>query len=467
MYEFVYSRRFVIRRFMKVALVRPNYPTHLITPPLGIGYISSYLKKQGHEVRFIDGLNLNLTPDEVVEKVGDYPVVGVTVLTAFYLQAKEITKKLKEKGKIVIWGGVHPTVLPRESMDEGGADYAVVGEGELTIAELISSIEHNISIEGIKGIYGKNKTTPFVPREFIKNLDELPFPDWEAMDPRKYQKAPHGALIKNFPVAPVTTSRGCPYECKFCVSPRFWGRQIRFRSPENVLAEIEHLTKDFGVREIHFEDDNLTLLRPHIEKICRLILERKIKISWATPNGIRADKVDEDLLRLMKKAGCYYVVFGVESGNQDILDNIKKHETLADIEKAIRLAAKVGLMTQGFFILGLPGETEETIKNSIEFAKRVPLDRAQFLLLDLLPGSELWEEHKSELEVDYSKKSYQDITWVPKTIDAQKLKSMQPIAFRQFFFRPRPMFKLIRYFKLSQLKHVFNRLRDFRIFNAK
>lgn len=448
---------------MKVALVRPNYKTHLITPPLGLGYISSYLKKEGHEVLFVDGLNLNLTTEEIIEKVKDYSVVGITVLTDYYFQAKELTQKLKQAGKCVILGGVHPSVLPKETLLETGADFAVIEEGELSTAELIRAIEDNRDTNNIKGVYSRDNSANYISREFIQDLDNLPFPDWEQLDPRKYQKAPHGALIKNFPVAPIITTRGCPYECKFCVSPKFWRRKIRFRSPENVIAEIEYLVNNFEVKEIHFEDDNLTFWRDHIEKICHLIIKRKIKISWATPNGIRADKVDEDLLRLMKETGCYYVAFGVESANEEILDNIKKHERLKDIERAIRLAAKVGLMTQGFFIFGLPGETEETIKNSIDFAKRVPLDRAQFLLLDLLPGSELWEEHKSEFQIDYRKRSYQDVTWVPKTIDAQKLRAMQPYAFKQFFFRLRPILSLVKYFKPAQLKHILNRLKDFRI----
>ena len=448
---------------MKIALIRPNYHSHLITPPLGLGYVSAYLKKYGHEVLFIDGLNQNLTNDQIVEQVKDYPVVGITVLTAFYLEAKDLMKRLQAVGKIVVLGNVHPTVMPEETLKDSGADYLVIGEGEITVLELVNALEKKLPIDNIKGLYCRETAVKFQPREFIKNLDELPFPDWPAMDPRRYQKAPHGAIIKNFPVAPVTTSRGCPYECKFCVSPKFWQRQIRFRTPENVIAEIEYLVKNFGVREIHFEDDNLTLRREHIEKICNLIIEKKLNISWATPNGIRADKVDEALLRLMKKAGCYYVVFGVESGNQEILNNIKKHETLEDIEKAIRLAAKVGLMTQGFFILGLPGETEQTVKNSIEFAKRVPLDRAQFLLLDLLPGSELWDEHKHEFKTDYTKRSYQDVTWVPSTIDSKILKEWQPKAFKQFFFRPRPIISLIKYIKPAQIKHILNRLKDFRI----
>ncbi len=450
---------------MKIALIRPNYNTHIITPPLGLGYISSYLKKQGHEVKFIDALNLRMSHEEILKSVKDYEVIGITVLTDFYLESKELTSILKGQGKTVILGGVHPTVLPRETLEETKTDFIVIGEGEETIAELISAIEKKKDFSKIKGIgYKKDKEIIINPRrELIKDLDELPFPDWEAMDPKSYQKAPHGAIVKNFPVAPIMTSRGCPYECKFCVSPNFWLKKIRFRSPENVIKEIEYLTKIFGVKEIHFEDDNLTLRRDHAEKICNLIIEKELNISWATPNGIRADKVDEGILRLMKKAGCYSIVLGIESGNQKILDNIKKREKLEDIELAAKLAKKVGLITQGFFILGLPGETEETIQNSINFAKKIKLDRAHFMLLDLLPGSELWDEHKHEFTVDFSKRSYQDVTWVPKTISREKLKEWQPKAFRKFFYRPRPILSVIRYMKLSQIKHIIGRLKDYRI----
>ena len=165
----------------------------------------------------------------------------------------------------------------------------------------------------------------------------------------------------------------------------------------------------------------------------------------------------------MKKSGCYYVVFGIECGNQEILNNINKRETLSDIETAVNLAHKLGIMTQGFFILGLPGETKQTIQNSISFAKKIPLDRAQFLLLDLLPGSALWQEHKNEYTTDYSKDSYHEPTWVPETISSTVLKQWQPKAFQSFFFRPRPLFSLIKFFRFSQLKFVFKRLRDFRI----
>ncbi|MDO8592367.1 MAG: radical SAM protein [bacterium] len=451
---------------MKIALVRPNYKTHLITPPLGLGYISSYLKSKGWRVTIIDGLNLNLSNDEIANLCQDCEVVGITCLSDFYLEAVDLSKKLKQAGKIVILGGVHPSVLPAESQKESGADYIVVGEGEVTFEELIRALSLGQNPYSIAGVFSLSRQTEFKPRELIVDLDSLPFPDWGQLDPRKYQKAPHGALVKNFPVAPIVSTRGCPYSCKFCASPRFWGKRLRFRSPENVIAEIELLVKNFGVKEIHFEDDNLTLRREHAMAICNLIIARGVKISWATPNGIRADKVDEELLRLMKTAGCYYVVFGIESGNQKILENINKKETLADIEKAVKIANKLGMMTQGFFILGLPGETEETIKNSIDFAKRIPLDRAQFLILDLLPGSALWEEQKNNFVVDYKKESYHEPTWVPDTISPETLKKWQPKAFRSFFFRPGPLFSLIKFFRLSQIKYIINRLKDFKIFNS-
>jgi anaerobic magnesium-protoporphyrin IX monomethyl ester cyclase len=448
---------------MKVALVRPNYHTHLITPPLGLGYLSAYLKSKNIKTKIIDGLNLGLTNQEIVEKLEDCEMVGISVLTDYYLQAKDLTARLKKANKIVVWGGTHATILPKEVLQETQTDFVVVGEGEISLHELVQAIANGSLTKNIPGVYSR-ATENFTSREFIKDLDSLPFPDWEAIDPRTYQKAPHGALIKNFPVAPVTSSRGCPYSCTFCASPKVWGKQIRYRSPKNVLDEIEYLAANFGVKEIHFEDDNLTLKREHVESICQGIIDRRLNISWATPNGIRADKVDKNLLQLMKAAGCYYVVFGVESGNQEILNNIKKHESLVEIEKAIRLASEVGLMTQGFFIFGLPGETEGTIQNTINFAKRVPLDRAQFLLLDLIPGSELWDEHHTEIKYDYTKQSYHDTTWIPSSVSREELLAAQPRAFKQFFFRPRPVWSLIRHLKPAQLGFILRRLKDFRIF---
>lgn len=446
---------------MKIALTRPKYDSHLITPPIGLGYISAYLKKNSHETKIIDGLNLDLTNEQIVEECRDYDLVGIFAMSAFFLEVIDLSRKLKQADKKVVIGGPHATCLPILTLKETNADFVIMGEGEETFLELVNGLENN-NLTNIPGLV-TNETKDITERPFIKSLDELPFPDWEQMDPRKYKKAPHGALIKNFPVAPITTTRGCPYNCKFCASPKIWKRTIRYRSPDNVIEEIKYLINNFGVKEIHFEDDNLTLKREHIENICQKIIDNKIKISWACPNGVRADTIDMDLLNLMKKSGCYYLAFGFESGNQEILNNINKETTLDKLKQAAILANKVGIMTQGFFIFGLPDETKETIQETINFAKSVPLNRAQFLLLDVLPGSQLWYDLEFEKKVDWSKHSYQESTWVPQTIDLETLNSAPSKAFKSFFFRPKQMFSLIKYFKPAQLPFILKRIRDFKI----
>lgn len=445
---------------MKVTLTRPNYHSHLITPQLGMGYISSCLKAGGFESSIVDGLNHSLSNGEVALRCADADLVGINCLSDYYPKVVELTKLLKDRGKKVVIGGPHASVLPRETLLGTGADFVVVGEGEETMLELAEAIRDGKPTEGIKGLITRDGGV-LVKRPFIKDLDSLPFPDWAQMDPRTYKKAPHGGFVKKFPVAPITSTRGCPYECTFCASPEIWGRRIRYRSPENVVDEIGLLVNEFGVKEIHFEDDNLTLKRSHVEGICELILERKIKVSWATPNGIRVDTITPKLLKLMKRSGCYFIAFGIESGNESILKKIKKETDLATITHAVQMAHKAGLMTQGFFIFGLPGETEATIKNTVNYAKTIPLDKAQFLLLDVLPGSELWHELKGGVRADTSARSYQNVTWVPDGIGRHELERAPSKAFKSFFLRPRQMFNALRFIKPSQFSFVLKRMADF------
>jgi len=408
-------------------------------------------------------LNLGISNDKIVKRCKGYDIVGISCMSYYFLNVIDLSKKLKAQGLIVVIGGSHPSVLPKLTLEKTDADFIIISEGEETFLELIKKIEKNQQVDNIPGIFTK-KSKQIIKRDFIKNLDKLPFPDWEQMDPRKYKKAPHGALIKNFPVAPIVTTRGCPHNCKFCASPKLWNRIMRFRTPENVIKEVIYLIENFGVREIHFEDDNFTLKKDHIEKICRLILKNNLKISWACPNGIRADTITPDLLKLMKKSGCYYIALGFESGNQEILNNINKETNLATLRNAAEMAEKQGIMTQGFFIFGLPGETEKTISETINFSKKISLSRAQFLLLDVLPGSQLWDELDFGKKVDWKKSSYHEITWIPKTVKPEILINAPPKAFRSFFFRPKQLFRLIKYFRLSQLPFVLKRISDFKIF---
>lgn len=432
-----------------------------------MGYLSSYLKHHGLKVKIIDGLRDNLSNKSIVYKILEErpDVVGITCLTAFYREVVELSLLIKQQSIPVVIGGVHPTFLPYQTLVDSKADYVICGEGEIAFLKLMQNNFSNKSIKGIYCINDLNSDDDFIEKgEIIKNLDEIPFPDWEQMDPNTYPIAPHGAIVKNFPIGVITTTRGCPYACTFCASPRFYGRRIRFRTPENVLKEIKYLLDNYGVKEIHFEDDNLTLKREHVEKICNLIINNNIKVSWACPNGIRADKVDNDLIELMKKSGCYYFAFGVESANPTILKNIKKDETIELINDSIGIADKAGISCQGFFIFGLPGETKETIEETILFAKKSKLSRAQFLILDVLPGSEMWDRLKGEFKPNWSKKSYKEPEWLPEGLSKEELMKAQEKAFRQFYLRPWIFLRLIMTIRLKQFKFLLDRLKEYRIY---
>jgi len=450
---------------MKIVLVRPNYNSHIITPPLGISYLSSYLRSQKFETKIIDGLKENLTLNQTIKKIVDEnpDVVGITCLTAFYNEAVALSNRLKKKGLTVILGGIHPTFLPYSTLKESKADFVICGEAELALTKLLKSKLKNNRIPGVYSLKNLKPNSPIVKAQPIEDLNSLPFPDWEQVDPNTYPKAPHGALAKAFPIGIITTTRGCPYMCSFCASPKFYNRRIRFRTPQNVIKEITYLVENFGVKEIHFEDDNLTLKRDHIEKICHLLIKNNLQIHWACPNGVRADKVDEKLLRLMKKSGCYYLAFGIESANPEILQNIHKLETLETIEKAIATANKVGIQTAGFFIFGLPGETKKTINQNIRFAKKTKLNRAQFIILDVLPGSELWDTLKGQFTPNWRKNSYKEPEWIPPGLTKEYLMKSQSRAFREFYLRPLTILRIAKTLRPNQIKFMANRLKEYRL----
>ncbi len=454
---------------MKVVLVRPNYNSHIITPPLGVGYLASFLKSNGIEAKLIDALRDGLSTNSVVSMAvaEKADAVGITCLTAFYKEVVELSRSLKQNGQRVIIGGVHPTFMAAETLRETQADFVVCGEGEIALLQLL---ENGFDNTGIEGVYSQADLTSGKMMNSrataVADLDTLPAPEWEQLDPRAYPKAPHGAIVKRFPIGVITTTRGCPYPCTFCASPKFYQRKIRFRSPENVVAEIEMLVRDFGVREIHFEDDNFTLKREHVAAICELILQKKINVTWACPNGIRADRVDKELIRLMKCAGCYYFAYGIESADAGILKNIKKSETIEEIEQSIEWAREAGISCQGFFIFGLPGETEATIEKTIRFACRSKLSRAQFLILDVIPGSELWTTLDGQFQPDWSKNSYKEPEWLPEGLTRETLLKAQSRAFRKFYSNPARFFGLATSIKPSQIAFLLQRLREYRVVGA-
>lgn len=352
-------------------------------PPLGLAYVGAALEKVGHKVKIIDIDADKISRQEFLNIIKNYKIIGLTATSPTFNQAENLCRLIKENSDaITIIGGIHATICPNECIASQFIDFVVKGEGEETIVELVKNIEKG-NFSKIKGIsFKKNKEVIHnPPRDLIKELDTIPFPARHLFNQQKYSY-PDSILS---PVMPIMTSRGCPHNCTYCCTKLIFTRRVRFRSAKNVVDEIEYLIKRYHVKEIHFWDDNFTLNKKRVFEIKDELKKRNIRLKFAFPNGLRVDQVDREILACLKQMGVYSVAFGVESGNQLILNNVKKGTNLEQIKIAYKLAKEIGLETWAFFMIGLPGENTQTIKNTINFAKKLNPDVAKFHILKPFP----------------------------------------------------------------------------------
>lgn len=424
-------------------------------PPLGIGYLGAVLEKAGFEVKIIDAPPLRLDFRKIVsEAVAFGPgLIGFSSSTVDFPTVVKLAKLLKEKLKTpIVIGGPHVTALPEEVMEYRCFDFGVIGEGEETLVELIKKFENRAVLGRIKGIVFRsgNKIIKTPPRPFIKNLDSLPFPARHLMPPLSaYHPTP--ATYKRFPVGTIITSRGCPYQCSFCFRGVF-GNRLRFRSPQNVVDEVEVLLSEFGAQEVRFFDDTFNADPERVKTICRLIIKRGLNFSWTCLG--RVNSVDKEMLKLMKRAGCWQISYGIESGNEAILKSLDKGIDKKIVKKAIALTYQEGIASLGFFILGLPGETPSTMKETIDFAKSLPLSAANFTIATPYPGTKLWKlaQEKGFLKgVAYDKLVVnlpEKLYYVPEGLTAKKIQAFERQAYKEFYRHPR--------FLLRQLGQIEN-----------
>ncbi len=375
--------------------------------------------------------------------------VGVTFTTPLYKEGLRIAAEVKKFDEkiIVIAGGVHPSALPEETLKESRFDLIVIGEGDRTIVELVnanppnskdsSPIDYLSLIDGIcyKTPTGEIKRTK--PRELIKDLDELPYPAWHLYDLNAYKTS--GLTSKKNPVGAIETSRGCVFGCTYCNKDIF-GRRFRFKSAERVADEFEYMIK-IGFKEIHVWDDNFVTNIKRAKDICDLLIQRKVNLPWCLACGIRVDCVDEEFLLKAKQAGCYSVYFGVETGNAELLKRINKGIKIEQVVEAFKMAKKVGLETLGFFMFGLPGETEETMQETIDFAKKLDPDYAKVTILVPFPSTPIYHELESKGLIktkDWSKYNFHTASRVynHEKLDWDTLEKYYTSFYKQFFFRP-------------------------------
>jgi len=408
--------------------------------PLGIGVLAGVLGD--YDVKIIDcvveGLSLEDLRKRIDEEKPD--LIGITATILSYDAALETGKVLKDY-KIVI-GGPHFTSMPEKVIKEECFDFGIVGEGEETIVELCNALDNKKSLSEIKGLIWKDNGNITVneKRELIEDLDKLPFPALHLYpDLKKYTPMPGG--YKNLPFAHMITSRGCPYQCIYCDRSVF-GNKFRSQSPERVVKEIEWLVKEYSVKEIKFYDDTFTMDMERVSKMCDLIVEKGIKISWSC--STRVDRVSKELLSKMKKAGCWQIDYGLESGDQRILNIMKKGITLEQSRNAAEWTKENGIRLRAFIIFGMPGETNESIRNTIDFVKELKVDVVAFYALMVYPGNELYDMVKDKLlHEDYSEfSSLVDVEksrlhYVPEGMSEDELKDWIRKAYREVYLNPK------------------------------
>ncbi|MEX2720900.1 MAG: radical SAM protein [Candidatus Wukongarchaeota archaeon] len=456
----------------KILLVQPPYPQELgyeglniRPPPLGILYLASILRQGGfEEVSVLDANILGLKQEDFAKIVeSEQPkIVGISSLTATYFSAIRFAREAKKisPDSKVIFGGPHVSFLSSEVLRLNRCvDFVVRGEGENTFFELCKALLNSdyggavdggrTDFHGIRGITFRTdgRTVQTEDRPYIMDLDILPFPARDLLPFDMYETSKGR---KNFTT--IITSRGCPYGCYFCATSPFWGRKWRARKPLKVVKEMEECINEFGVHTFFFGDDSLNHSPAHLEKLCDLMIERRVceEAEWWCQ--ARADRVSPKLLQKMKKAGCMLVLYGVETGSQEGLDKIGKREEIGTIKRTFELTHRVGIETIGTFILGLPWDTEEGIRKTVEFAKILDPAYVQFTIFTPLPGSQGWEDIIKECglkdDIDWQRFTwYSDPTTVSKGFNPcksiQDLEEMLIRAYLQFLFRKKQLPKFV------------------------
>jgi len=451
------------RRKLRILFINPPY-SYIAgikdsaghATPLNLCYLASYLRENiDCKISIMDCEVGEMSFKDIKNRIAEYnpDIVGITSPTpvfGYILKIAKIVKKIN-KNCYVVLGGPHPTALPEKSISDENIDFLVLKEGEITLKELTEFIiAGKTNFEDIDGLVFKKEGKMIInkPREYIKDLDSLPLPARDLLDIKKYHSAPTKRLSKYLSTS-ILTGRGCPYDCIHCISNCLWNRKYRFRSVKNIVDEIEYCIKEFGIREFNFYDDTFTVIEDHVIEVCDEIISRGLEISWVCMG--RVNTTTSRMVRKMRQAGCRKISFGLESGSQEILDKMRKNSTIEMARKAVKIINEEGINVHASFMLGNIGETRETVKETVEFAKSLDLDNATFFITTPYPGTDLY---KIALEKEYinSRTKYEDFApitdakpvIVQENIPAEELIELRKKAFKQFYLRPKYIIRKLR-----------------------
>jgi len=431
-----------------------------IISPLGIAYIAAVLEKIGIEVKIID-CAIGISFNKLFEIIKNWrpDIIGITSTTPSFIKAKytaEFIRKNIPETKILI-GGAHVTAMPKETIETNLFDIGIMGEGEVTIEELFRNYRNGVfeKLNEILGIVYKDDEGTHINdyRPYIQNLNSIPLPARHLLpNPGLYRPTP--ASCRKVPYAVIISSRGCPSQCTFC-DRKVFGEQFRMRSASNIVQEIERLISNYGVKEIRFFDDTFTLNKQRVYEMCDELDRRKIKISWTCLTQVKY--VGGHLLKRMKKAGCWQVLYGFESGDDRMLKLLKKGNTVEMNRRAVRLTKEAGLEVRGDFIVGTPGETWESLEKTVRFAIDMKLDYAHFNKFIPFPGTEIYGQLiKNGYNFDFSKSTildHKEIYCDNSVLDRNKFSKFLDGANKRFYLRPGYIAKRLLSIKtLHQLK---------------
>lgn len=416
-------------------------------PPIGLLYLGAVLEAEGHRVALVDAARTGRRGAALRSDIAAASP-DILMVSAFTSDMDVLSRELPGIAGVLppgtrIWlGGAHASCTGAAALgDLPEAEAVFVGEGERTVVEAIRHLAGGP--RPARGVVYRDEPRDVEPG-LVDDLSTLPLPAWHLAPPALYRGLPNGVVLRRTPYAPIITTRGCPFRCTFCAGFRITGRKVRHRPMEQVWDEIELLCREYGVREIHIEDDNFTMDRDYAADFCREAARRRLPVLFSTPNGVRLDTIDDELARLMKQAGWYVVHCGIESGSDRVLESVRKGTTTELVREKIALLRRAGLPAAGYFILGLPGETEEDMRMTLRFSRSVGLAWAQFAAFLPIPGSEAGDAWLSAHDKEGRRWRTFHNTVCPAPPDgmtASRLKQFQRNAFLGFYLRPGPLLR--------------------------
>jgi radical SAM superfamily enzyme YgiQ (UPF0313 family) len=387
-------------------------------------------------------------------------VVAFSVVTMAYPVTRSLCRRLRERGfdGPIVLGGNHVTALPELALNQTGATAVVRNEGEVSFTRLVRALEASLPLAEVPGISwidnGTYRATPNAPT--IANLDDIPFPAWDLMPPKTFPDAPHQLFSRQFPVAPVMTSRGCPYTCTYCASQGQWGRTWRRRSLDNVMEEITLLVEKYGVREIHFEDDEFLAREDRVLELCERLASSGLDLIWSLPNGVRTNAINDRVAAALRRAGCYEVGLGIDAPFEHQQERVQKLRDPGTTEMAIETLQRHGLQVRGFWIIGHDVDSEEDVEREIEYILSLPTELGAFGVSAPLPGSPDFERFKRDVDLEtfeWERISYFKALDGPR-IPAERLQKLLRRLVLRFYLRPRQVRTILSRIRPQQAEFI-------------